>query len=302
MATNTTNYNLIKPAVNDPTDQDLWGGYLNSDLDIIDSVMKTNEDLAVGGVVDVTSNYTVTSADQNRTLFIDATSGNITISLPSYVDAGEGFEIAFKRVDSSSNTITIDPNSSEEIDGATSKTIDGQYDYLAIKLSDEWGIVGRLSGGAVAGTDFFHVQDRKAAETDGGTSTAGSWQTRVLNSIQTNDIGATLSSNTITLLAGTYYLEAVSPTVNSRRARAAFYNVTDSSFQLLGLCALGDAGGDDATNTVSQIFGQFTIGATKQFQLQYRVESGYADNGLGAACNFSGLEEIYADVRIWKLA
>lgn len=38
MATNTPNYNFILPGVNDPTDQDLWGGYLNenwSDLDTI---------------------------------------------------------------------------------------------------------------------------------------------------------------------------------------------------------------------------------------------------------------------------
>jgi microcystin-dependent protein len=44
MATNTTNYNLIKPAVNDPADQDLWGGYLNESLDIIDGQMKINAD------------------------------------------------------------------------------------------------------------------------------------------------------------------------------------------------------------------------------------------------------------------
>lgn len=43
MATNTTNYNLILPGVNDPTDQDLWGGYLNENFDTIDTVMKANE-------------------------------------------------------------------------------------------------------------------------------------------------------------------------------------------------------------------------------------------------------------------
>ena len=39
MSTITTYYNLIKPGVNDPTDQDLWGGYLNDDLDIIDQTL-----------------------------------------------------------------------------------------------------------------------------------------------------------------------------------------------------------------------------------------------------------------------
>lgn len=46
MSTVTPNYGLIKPGVNDPTDQDLWGGYLNQDLDTIDTVMKANQDRA----------------------------------------------------------------------------------------------------------------------------------------------------------------------------------------------------------------------------------------------------------------
>ena len=50
MATYTTNYNLIKPAVNDPTDQDLWGGYLNDSLDLIDTQMKTNADAIASAV------------------------------------------------------------------------------------------------------------------------------------------------------------------------------------------------------------------------------------------------------------
>lgn len=43
MATNTTNLGLIKPAVNSATDEDLWGGQINSNLDSLDSeaVLKT---------------------------------------------------------------------------------------------------------------------------------------------------------------------------------------------------------------------------------------------------------------------
>lgn len=44
MPTQTTNYNLYKPAVNSPTDQDVWGGYLNTNMDTIDSQMKTTAD------------------------------------------------------------------------------------------------------------------------------------------------------------------------------------------------------------------------------------------------------------------
>lgn len=37
MATSTTNLSLTKPAVNDPTDEDLWGGQLNDNMDTLDS-------------------------------------------------------------------------------------------------------------------------------------------------------------------------------------------------------------------------------------------------------------------------
>lgn len=68
MSSNTTYYNLVKPAVNDPTDQDLWGGMLNSDLDIIDDALNTIATTAgripVGGLFF----YTVDNANPSVTL------------------------------------------------------------------------------------------------------------------------------------------------------------------------------------------------------------------------------------------
>lgn len=39
MATTTPNYSFILPAVNDPTDQDLWGGYLNENWTSLDTLL-----------------------------------------------------------------------------------------------------------------------------------------------------------------------------------------------------------------------------------------------------------------------
>jgi hypothetical protein len=39
MSSLTPNLSLIKPGVADPTDEDLWGGYLNDDMDIIDAAL-----------------------------------------------------------------------------------------------------------------------------------------------------------------------------------------------------------------------------------------------------------------------
>lgn len=46
MPTFTPNYHLAKPLVNNATDQDLWGGELNDDMDIIDTTMKAISDVA----------------------------------------------------------------------------------------------------------------------------------------------------------------------------------------------------------------------------------------------------------------
>lgn len=48
MPTTTTNLGLYKPLVNDPTDQDLWGAYLNTNLDTLDTAVDA---IAPAGVV-----------------------------------------------------------------------------------------------------------------------------------------------------------------------------------------------------------------------------------------------------------
>jgi microcystin-dependent protein len=52
MATFTTYYNLTKPAVNSPVDEDLWGDELNDNMDIID---QTLHDLSLAGGMGVPS-------------------------------------------------------------------------------------------------------------------------------------------------------------------------------------------------------------------------------------------------------
>lgn len=69
MSSLTPNYNLIKPGVNDPTDQDQWGGMLNEDMDIIDSTMKSISD-SVQSLYPVGSVYVNASVNTNpATLF-----------------------------------------------------------------------------------------------------------------------------------------------------------------------------------------------------------------------------------------
>lgn len=155
MSTLTTNYSWIKPSVNDPTDQDLWGGYLNSNLDAQDTTLKSVSDkanLSSPAVNSQSANYTVLTSDQNKTILVNATSGNITITLLASATAGSGFELTIKKTDSTANTVTIDGNGSETIDGATTQVLAFQNNSMTI-ISDgtNWQIKDRntTTGGLV---------------------------------------------------------------------------------------------------------------------------------------------------------
>ena len=94
-----------------------------------------------------TDNYTVTTSD-NMTLFEASTSGgNITFTLPSLSSATDNFILAFKKTHSS-NSMIIDGNSSETIDGATTQTYTDDDDYVIIwsNGSDNWMIVSDPGG------------------------------------------------------------------------------------------------------------------------------------------------------------
>lgn len=75
-----------------------------------------------------TSNYTVTEADRDRLILVDASGGAVTITLLASATAGNGFRVAIKKIDSSGNAVTIDGNLSETIDGNTTSTLSTQYD------------------------------------------------------------------------------------------------------------------------------------------------------------------------------
>lgn len=76
-----------------------------------------------------TSSYTIGSSD--TVIFADATSDNVTITLP--VASGlPGYRFYIKRIDGSGNTVTVQRSDSDTIDGMTSFTLDLQYTALGV--------------------------------------------------------------------------------------------------------------------------------------------------------------------------
>lgn len=151
------------------------------------------------------------------------------------------------------------------------------------------------TGGGGGGGDYILIEDQKAQNTAGGTFTAGSWQTRALN-IVLDDTGAhaSLSTNQVTLDAGTYRLQASAPAYSVGRNRLRWQNISDAATALLGENNYTGNG----TGGAALMAGRFTIATGKTFELQHRAEITVSTNGLGIESNWD--TEVYAVLELVK--
>lgn len=147
---------------------------------------------------------------------------------------------------------------------------------------------------------YFHAQDQKPQNTVGGTFSTGDWRTRDFNTVLTNEItGASLSTNQITLPAGTYYINAHCMGYGVGLHKLKLYNVSDSVDVIVGPQMHSNS--TSITGTQAPLFGRFTIGSSKSFELRHYCNVSNASNGFGAAQNISGYNEVYSDVQIWRI-
>ena len=160
---------------------------------------------------------------------------------------------------------------------------------------------GNLSFGSagVFGSALLEVVHEETSGTSGGTATSGSFQTRTLNTVKTNEItGASLSSNQITLPSGTYFCDAVAPCYSVSYHKSLLYNVTDATEVLFGTNSMAHQTYGNVTD--SHIYGRFTISASKVFEIRTRVQTSRSTNGFGLAHTY-GVTEKFSSVKIWKV-
>jgi hypothetical protein len=148
----------------------------------------------------------------------------------------------------------------------------------------------------------LHVRASKAVGTAGGSSVSGNYVARNLDTVMWNTItGSSLSSDQITLPKGTYEVDGRAPAYGSGVHKATLYNVTDGATTIVGSAA--DSGTTTPVQTDSRIIGVFTITGTKKFELQHRVTTSKATDGLGRPTGFTGSpeREVYSEIIIRKI-
>src|SRR5690606_17712489 len=106
---------------------------------------------------------------------------------------------------------------------------------------------------------------QKATTTDGGSASADTTVTRDLNTVVVNEItGASLSDDIVTLPAGTYYCEILSPTFNISEAKANLYDNSTSSELIVGLSVHSTS----LATVFSAVKGTFTLETETDFAIK----------------------------------
>ncbi|MEI6577258.1 MAG: hypothetical protein WCO63_13860 [Bacteroidota bacterium] len=94
---------------------------------------------AIGNIKTINANYTAVTSD--GTLLADASTGNVVVTLPA-AGSSLGVKLSIKKKDNGVNSVTLDPNASETIEGLTTKTWDIPWQGFVIQCDGtSWFVV-----------------------------------------------------------------------------------------------------------------------------------------------------------------
>ena len=150
------------------------------------------------------------------------------------------------------------------------------------------------------GNGYLHVRDAKSSGSGGGTFTSGAWRTRTLNTALTNTIsGASLSTNQITLPAGTYRITATAPYNKGNGTATALHkmrlrNMTASTTLIEGASHESPL---DAMTQHAHLVGSFTLASSSALELQHYSNT----TGTFGEATSIGSGEVYAEVEIQRI-
>lgn len=157
--------------------------------------------------------------------------------------------------------------------------------------------LSNATGNAIA--KYFYARDEKPSGTSGGATSSGSWNTRDINTIKNNYIGASLASNRVSLPAGRYHVRANAPSFAAETTRLAIYNATSSAYMLHGPTGRTNPGSAHIVQT--SVEGEVVLDTPSLIELRMWTQSANS-YGMGyPVAGVSGVAEIYSELRIWRM-
>jgi hypothetical protein len=234
MVAYTTTYNLKKPTVAD--DEDVWGGYLNASMDLIDDVLDgttpvtgidinsgTIDNTVIGGTTPVAGTFTTLTA--NTSLGV---TGNITVS--GTVDgrdvAADGTKLdgieASADVTDTANVTAAGALMDSEVTNLAQVKAFSSSDYATAAQGTTADAALARSGGTMTGAITFaagQTFDGRDVSADGSKldgiesgATADQTASEILTAIKTVDgAGSGLDADTLDGQQGSYYYAASNP-------------------------------------------------------------------------------------------
>lgn len=160
--------------------------------------------------------------------------------------------------------------------------------------------IAATGGGGSAGETMFFA-DEKSSGTEGGSASSGANNVRTLNT--TYNPGSytwgSLSSNQVSLNAGTYIIEGSAPAFAVNGHIAKFYNATDSTNVIIGSSEY--SANSDSTPTRSTFWAMFTIASTKAYEVRHYIQTTKSTNGFGVGSS-SGDNNVFTQLKVTKIA
>ena len=139
-----------------------------------------------------------------------------------------------------------------------------------------------------------YIKDVKGNGVASQSLTSGVDNIRDLNTVEGDSSIISLSSNQIVLQPGRYEIDCHVPANNTAEQKAYFYNVSDSTYDIIGTTGY-DSG---ALNTESRVIGRIEITTAKTYEIRQRT----ALSGTGGI-TFNPVSQgnVYTQVRIIKI-
>lgn len=141
----------------------------------------------------------------------------------------------------------------------------------------------------------FHVQEQYMSTLYPPALIPGTWNTRMINNIVTNDIGAELNGHMITLPAGTYDVVARAPAGSAAETRLRLASSDGTAVMFGASCYAG------TVTTDSVMYGRLLLTDSTDLAMSQYCAAGGSVESAGVPTKLE-IPEIYSEIIFYKVA